>query len=65
VRAQALEAGRERYHQHKAADLERQRAAEQLEQGARGDHQPKDRGQSREDSPDHSLDKDQDHGQEL
>lgn len=64
-RARALEAGRERYHQEKAAELERQRAAEQLERDRHKDQQ-KDRGQSREEnSPDHSSNKDQDYGQEL
>jgi len=64
-RARALEAGRERYHQEKSAELERQRAAEQLERDRQKDQQ-KDRGQSREEnSPDHSSNKDQDYGQEL
>lgn len=53
-RAQALEAGRERYHQQKAAELERQKEREQLERDKQQDQQ-RDRGRSRED----------DYGQEL
>ena len=72
ARRQALEAGRERYNQQKAAELARQR---EIERAAKELERQKDLGRSREDErrnsrssednlPDHSRNKDDDHGME-